>query len=93
MNGPKKLLERIALSTDLTPEAFCALPIVEIIGTNRVLIEHHLGITAYEAGQISVKTCNEQIHISGSNLCLLSMSKEQLVISGDITGVSLENRR
>ena len=64
-----------------------AKPLVEIIGDKRVLIEHHKGVSIYEPTLMQIKVSFGFIEILGSNLSLSCMSKDRLVIIGDVQGV------
>ncbi len=65
------------------------VPLVELVGKHRVLIENHKGVTAYDTEKILVRVEYGEICVSGKNLTLAKMSKEQLVICGDLCGVTL----
>lgn len=84
-----KILERVVLGADLPAEPVPGLPIVEIAGEKRVLIENHHGVTAYGHNEICVRVCFGQLRICGNNLKLVCMTKHQLVISGQIESVSI----
>ncbi len=60
------------------------VPLVELAGRNRVLIENHMGVLAYSLEEIYVKVTYGKIVITGKNLHLLQLNGEQLVISGSI---------
>ena len=85
-------LERMVLGADLPGEALPTQPLVEIAGERRVLIENHDGVTAYGCCEICVKVNYGHIHICGTGLTLVRMTKQQLVITGRIDSVSLQRR-
>ncbi len=89
MKKSKNLLERMTLAADLPSEPLPGVPLVEVAGDKRVLIEHHCGIIAYGCQQISVKVSYGHICICGTGLEMTRMSKEQLVINGKIESISL----
>ena len=64
-------------------------PIVEIAGTHRVLVENHCGVKEYGHHQILIKVSYGCISVIGTQLELARMTKEQLVISGNIQCVQL----
>lgn len=66
--------------------------LVEILGTRRVLVEHHRGILAYEREEILVGASFGRIRVLGSDLQLGCMSREQLFVCGRIQQVVLEAR-
>jgi len=66
--------------------------LIEICGQNRILIENHRGIIAYEVRQIQIKVSFGCIVVCGQNLKLRNMSKEKLVITGKICCINLQGR-
>ena len=84
-----RFMEDITAAADLAEEPIPGLPIVEIAGNRRVLIEHHKGVVQYSASQICVKVKKGQVCVCGQCLELTRMTKEQLIISGDIDSVHL----
>ena len=89
MKQREKLLQRMALAADLPGEALPGIPLLELAGEQRVLIEHHRGVTAYGREEISVKVSYGCICVSGEGLELARMTKEQLVITGRIDHIQL----
>lgn len=84
--------DRLAAESELTDTPLPGLPIVEIAGDRRVLIENHCGVSAYSREQILIKVKFGQILVCGCNLELTQMTREQLVIRGRIDGVTLRRR-
>lgn len=68
-------------------------PLIEITGTNRVLIENHLGIVKYSTEEIDIKVSYGIVCISGSNLCLMKIGKEQLIIAGSFDSLKVCRRQ
>ncbi|MBR4017434.1 MAG: YabP/YqfC family sporulation protein [Oscillospiraceae bacterium] len=68
------------------------LPIIEIAGSNRVLIENHMGILGYSMDEIQIKVSYGSICVTGSNLQLLEISQDQLIIKGQIDKMLLHRR-
>jgi len=68
------------------------LPLVEIAGCGRVLIENHTGVLAYSQEEITVRVGFGCLQITGLNMYLAEMHRDQLVISGQIEGVFLHRR-
>lgn len=65
------------------------IPLVEIAGERRVLIEHHLGVCSYTGEQVQIRVRFGEVHVYGSKLCIARMTGEQLVICGTIDRVDL----
>lgn len=85
-------LERLSEAADLPGENPPGQPIVELAGDRRVLIEHHRGVIQYGREQICVKVKYGTVTICGCGLELARMTKDQLVICGQIQSVSLCRR-
>ena len=77
---------------DLPQEQLPGLPLVEVYGHRRVLIEHHQGVTEYGRNCVCVKVKFGFVQVLGSGLELSCMDRHTLVISGCIDGVKLERR-
>lgn len=80
---------RIALGADLPSETLPGIPLVEIIGDRRVLVENHCGVVAYGCHEVRIKVSLGVLSIIGSGLQLARMSKQQLVITGRMDGISI----
>lgn len=83
------ILERLTMAADLTDEAIPQLPLIEIAGDCRVLIENHMGVIAYGTEEICVRVKYGTIAVCGCRLELARMIKGQLVVSGRIDKVVL----
>jgi len=84
----KGFLNTLSQKTDMVP----GLPILEIAGQCRVLIENHRGIIAYSPSQIMVRVQFGTYGIHGSGLKIAKMGKDQLVIQGRVDMVQLTRR-
>ncbi len=84
---------RIMDQLDLPGEPMPGQPVVEMVGTERVLIEHHGGVTEYGSNRIRVKVSYGAVCVSGEGLELKRMTRHQLVIGGKIDCVALERVR
>lgn len=87
--GVNGFVQRLVTSTELEGEPLPGMPIIEIAGDNRVLIENHTSISEYGENRIRVQVKFGQVMIEGSSLVLSKMTKEQLAISGCIDSVHL----
>ena len=77
---PKKhWAERLADGADLPGEPMPGVPVVELAGDRRVLIERHGGVTEYSGERICVKVRYGLVCICGCGLELACMTREQLV--------------
>ena len=65
------------------------LPLVEICGRSRVLIENYNSVQGYTEQQIIIKVCFGSIRIQGNKMKIRKLSKEKMVVSGEIDAVVL----
>lgn len=89
MKRHKDLMDILTRNANLPTEPIPKVPLVEISGNKRILIENHKGVSVYKVNEIHVKVSFGCLQICGSNLELAQMTKQQLVITGLITDVSL----
>lgn len=83
------LLDQFVNHTNLPGETLPGIPLVELTGERRVLIENHKGVVAYGCKEICVKVQYGILSIRGSELMLSRMTKEQLIIVGRIDCISV----
>ena len=89
MKQSKRLLDRLMQAAEVHNEPLPGVPLLELSGQRRVLIENHHGVTQYSREEICVKVCFGLFCICGTGLELACMSKERLVITGCIETVQL----
>ena len=89
MASDKHWIRRFTEAADLYGEALPGVPLVELAGDNRVLIECHRGVREYSPGRISVRVNYGEVRITGRGLTLAVMSRQCLVISGAIDCVEI----
>ena len=65
------------------------LPLVEVAGHNRILIENHKGVIGYSTEEIQIKVCYGRIVLTGCKLSFSQINREQLVVTGEIRGITL----
>lgn len=92
MTKGKDILRRLARDEELQDQPLPGLPIVELAGNRRVLIENHRGVREYSRERIGVKVKSGMVVVCGQGLELSHMTKQQLVIQGTIEGIRLEGR-
>lgn len=90
MSRSEKMMERFIRAVDMPDEPIPGSPLVEIMGCQRVLIENHRGICHYEDNLVRIHVKFGVISVHGQHLVLTRMTKEQLVVSGNIHGVTLD---
>lgn len=87
----RKLRDYLEEKTD-NPDIFPSVPIVELAGSHRMLVENHLGVIQYSTEKIGIKMKYGQLQICGCGLTLEQMTKVKLVVTGRIDGISLLRR-
>ena len=93
MKGKEHILQRITERVELSGEPLPGQPVIEIGGDNRVLIENYCAVREYSPQKICVRVKYGTVVVSGIQLELRRMTKEQLVIAGRIDGVTLQRRK
>lgn len=93
MGRSRSFLERWNDEAVFLGEPLPGQPIVEVVGNQRVLIENHCGIKVYSREEIVANVKFGRICVCGSALEIARMTKEQLVIRGEINGIAFHRRR
>lgn len=83
-----KAVRRLA-SDEIIEECLPKRPIIELCSDHRLYIERHLGVHEYSDVEIHIGVYFGKIVIRGGGLKLASMSKESLVVTGQIQNVEL----
>lgn len=82
-------MDRLTEFTDLPGENLPGLPLLELAGDSRILIENHCGISAYGRECIHIRVRYGRACICGAGLELACMTKNQLVITGRIDSITV----
>jgi len=85
-----KFLPRILNAVDLETGMLPGVPLLELTGMNRVLVENHKGILKYNNDEICIRTKDGIICVSGSGLIIKYLSRERVVMSGKVHSVKLQ---
>ena len=80
------------LTQGLEEESLPGMPVAELAGDQRILVEGHRGVTEYSPCRVTVKVGYGELSVYGCGLQLRQMSKVHLVICGRIDGVELRRR-
>ena len=86
---PRRRLKDYVSEKAVNPELFPIVPIVELAGSHRVLVENHLGVTQYSMEMIGIKMKYGGIRICGCGLTLEHMTRAKLIITGRIDSICL----
>ena len=84
-----RFLNRVVSAADLQEEHLSVLPLIEISGDHRVLVEHHKGVSEYGENQIGILVKYGTIVVLGQGLTLSMMSKDRLIVTGSIEAIQL----
>lgn len=88
MKKHRNVFDKIYLGIDLPSESVPGVPLVEMIGDSRLIVENHKGVTHYDHKEICINVSYGKLRICGCGLSLAKMSKRQLVIVGRIDEIS-----
>jgi len=88
----ESVLTRIASAANLSGEPIPGLPLVELLGKQRVLIENHCGVLQYCPNEIVIKVSYGPLIICGCGLRLSLMTRQQLIVTGQIQQIQLGRR-
>lgn len=92
MNRKENWIQRLTERTDLAAEPLPGLPIAELAGDRRLLIENHLGVTEYAPERIGIRVRYGLLRICGCGMTLQRMTKEELLVKGRIDSIHLIRR-
>lgn len=90
MTKAKHIWQRLAGEGEIQAQPLPGVPIVELTGDRRVLIENHFGVREYSRERIGVKVKFGLVVVCGRELELSRMTRQQLVIRGTVEAVRLE---
>ena len=92
MDRREKLLKTLADRLDLPMEPLPGVPVAELWGSGRVLVENHKGVRGYSEQEILVGVNYGILKIQGEHLQITLMTGEQLIVTGEIQGITLNRR-
>lgn len=91
MNKRKRsILERASDALDLPSYALVGLPRLELFCDQKLLVENHKGILAYSDCEIHISGGSVIFKVTGTELELRTMTALELLITGQITSITLE---
>ena len=88
-NKSERLMRRFGFE-EIGGEANPQLPIVEVAGEGRVLVEHHRGVIAYTREEVRIRVNYGSVLVTGMELELRKMHRMQLIVAGKIDKIILE---
>lgn len=63
------------------------LPLVELMGNCRMLIENHRGLVCYDTKEVCVKVKGGMLRVTGRDMTVCNMTACALVIKGHISSL------
>lgn len=93
MREKSAFIDRFSNMSDLPLEPLPRVPLVELAGENRILIENHKGLAAYGCNEIQVKVSYGILSICGNKLCISNMTQFRLVVAGCIDSITIIRRK
>ncbi|MCI8396913.1 MAG: sporulation protein YqfC [Clostridia bacterium] len=85
-----KRLSKITAFLEMPEEIISDKPRITILGFNELVIENYKNILEYDEIFIKVNTYIGAINISGVNLKLIQMNKEDIMVTGKIDSLDFE---
>ena len=87
-----RLWQNVVMRMNLPGENMPGGTMIEILDGKRVLIEGQKGVTHYSPEEVCIRTKDGQLRVCGIDLQVCVMSKDQLVICGQIHTVNICRR-
>lgn len=87
-----KFFSVVTARAGLPSESFPGVPLIEIFGQDRVLVENHSCIIGYSSELVEIKVCYGVVRVFGNDLMLSCADREQLIIHGKIRALELDRR-
>jgi len=84
------MLRRFTERAGLYGEPLPGIPLLELSGDDRILIENHKCVNSYSSEEISIRVTYGLIRLRGRALVLACVGKEQLVVHGKVDCIVVE---
>lgn len=78
----------VAAALDLQRDVALSLPVLHLTGSERLVVENHSGLQAYDSKLIRIACGKNTIEITGDGLLVRSMSQEDILITGRIDAMT-----
>ena len=82
--------QKIKNFLEMTKEIISNIPKITIVGSNEMLIENYKGILEYEEFFVRVNTYIGIINVNGLNLNLNQITEDDMIITGKIDSIDIE---
>ena len=93
MKERRNFVQQLLNELELEGENLPGSSLVEIAGNQRVLVEKHFGVKEYTRERIRVAVSFGCVDVCGRCLELCHMNREQIIITGQINGITLHRRK
>lgn len=90
-NVSQRIKNKFLEISDLSEELTKGYSKMVLLGNKEFLIENSRGIIEYENNKIRVNTVNGEINVEGENLIINEMGEGELLVTGKIKSILLEN--
>ena len=90
MKTIKGLCEELSEKLELPPEALGDTLRLTALGKKRLLVERHRGVLEYGDERIRIASAQGELVISGSELSLSAMNRDELLITGKLQRLEWE---
>ena len=82
--------QKIKKFLEMPKEIISNIPKITIVGSNEMLIENYKGILEYEEFFVRVNTYIGIINVNGLNLNLNQITEDDIIITGKIDSIDIE---
>lgn len=86
----KKIKEIIADKMSLPKDVVLDLPRISVCGDKEIFIENQKGLMEYTESCIRIKTNDGAVHIFGSDLRIIVLQSDRMVVNGELERVEYE---
>lgn len=86
----KNKFSRINRILEMPSEVFLQIPKITNLGFNKMMIENYKNILEYQDFFIRINTIIGIININGINMKMEEMTKDDLIIEGEIDSIDFE---
>lgn len=86
----EKLQKHLAKLFDLTPDVVMGLPLIMLIGQEKIYLENHRGLNLYQKDKIKIKIKGGFLLVKGQSLIIEEIASDSLSITGKIDTLSYE---
>lgn len=84
--------DRVTDILEIPGETMFRLPSLQWTGQDRLYVQNHKGILDYTPGWLVVDTARGSYKISGEDLRLELLSRDSLLLRGEIISITLQKR-